>query len=489
MKKQFSPTRRALLQTSAFAVVAASPLFAASRAAFGGARAPNIVFLLADDMGVADASCYGAPQIRTPAIDRIAREGALFTQAYANSAVCTASRTALITGRYQDRYAVGLEEPLGPFHEVALPNGAPTLPLQLKRAGYDTILLGKWHLGDIRNAGPTHHGYDHFFGFLGGALDYFSHSMMGKHDLWEDEVPVEKHGYLTGLLGDRAVEYIGARKPGDAPFFLEVHFNAPHWPWEGPEDEAESKRIGARTSDHDGGTLETYNKMVEAMDRQIGRILEAIERSGQSDNTIVIFTSDNGGERFSTTWPFNGRKSELLEGGLRIPSVIRWPARIPQGLKSPQTMMLMDWLPTLVAAAGAKPDPASPPDGIDLLPVLTREEQPRDRTLYWRYKANQQRAVREGDFKALKIGPNAFLFNVVADPMERANLMGRYPEVYKKLTDKWMTWNEQMLPEDPDSYTYDNDGSGWADRILTPKVDRKQVDDGSAWPFTPPYQD
>jgi arylsulfatase A-like enzyme len=476
--------RRELLQTGALGVAAAA-LPTGAHAAQN--RKPNIVFLLADDMGVADASCYGAPQIRTRAIDQIARSGALFTQAYANSAVCTASRVALITGRYQYRYGLGLEEPLSPFHDAALPPQTPTMPRLLKAVGYDTMLVGKWHLGDLKDSGPTHHGYDHFFGFLGGAVDYFSHAMMGKHDLWEDEVPVHKQGYLTGLLGDRSVDFIKSRTRSDAPFFLDVHFNAPHWPWEGPEDEAESKRIGPRTLHKDGGTLQTYNRMVEDMDRQIGRIVKALAATGQLENTIIIFTSDNGGERFSNTWPFSGKKTELLEGGLRIPSVVSWPKQIPAGQKNAQAMMLMDWLPTLLAAAGGELDPASPTDGMNLMPVLTRKARPQDRTLYWRYKANQQRAVREGDFKALKIGPNAFLFDIMNDPMERANLIGRYPEKFKAITDKWMAWNAGMLPEIPESYTHANDGSEWADHVRTPKVDPKDIDSAAPWPVTPAY--
>ena len=455
---------------------------AADRAlgAESGAK-PNIIFFLADDLGVADISCYGAPQIRTPAIDGLAVAGARFTQAYANSAVCTASRTALITGRYQYRLPIGLEEPLG-LNPVGMPPEHPTLPSLLKKAGYATSLLGKWHLGDLPNFGPLKSGYDHFYGFRGGGVDYFSHQSGGKADLWDDDTPVVEPGYLTALLGQRAVQMVAAHAKDSRPFFMSVHFNAPHWPWEGPDDEAESKRIGGAIGDADGGKLVTYNRMVEAMDRQIGLVLKALDRTGQAGNTIVIFTSDNGGERFSNTWPFTGKKTELLEGGLRVPTVVRWPKRIRRGVVSSQTTMTMDWLPTLLAAAGSRPDPAYPADGMNLLPTMVAKAPAVPRTLYWKFKANAQRAIRDGDYKALKIGKNTFLFNVVDDPLERSNLKRRYPDIYKRLTEAWVAWNMTMLQSDAKSATNANSGADWADHINTPAIDRAAIDDGAPWP-------
>jgi arylsulfatase A-like enzyme len=229
---------------------------------------------------------------------------------------------------------------------------------------------------------------------------------------------------------------------------VSLHFNAPHWPWEGPEDEAESRRIRS-LSDFDGGTLATYGRMVTAMDAQIGRVVKQLDDSGIAGNTIVIFTSDNGGERFSDTWPFTGKKGELLEGGLRIPAIVRWPGHIREGSVTEQVAISMDWLPTLLAAAGAASDPAYPPDGMNLLPVLSEGAAPIARKLFWRFKANAQRAVREGDMKWLKIDENTFLFNVKDDPLERANLKDRQPEVYRRLVADYETWNATMLPEDP----------------------------------------
>src|SRR5262249_26148290 len=280
----------------------------------------------------ADVSCYGRPDLSTPNIDRLAANGVRFLQAYANSAVCTATRTALITGRYQYRYRVGLEEPLVANGTVGLAPSEPTIPSLLKQAGYGTALVGKWHLGPLPAFGPLKSGYDHFYGFRGGAVDYYSHHGTDQNDdLWDDDVAVHQTGYLTDLLGARAVDVVNGFARSGGPFFLSLHFNAPHWPWEAPGDEAESDRIKATNLFHyDGGTQETYRRMIAQMDLQIGRVLAALEANRILDNTIVVFTSDNGGERFSDTWPFTGRKTELLEGGLRIPAIVSWPARLPK---------------------------------------------------------------------------------------------------------------------------------------------------------------
>jgi arylsulfatase A-like enzyme len=432
-------------------------------------KPPNIVFILADDLGYADVSCYGRPDLHTPNIDRIAAEGLRFLQAYANSAVCSATRTALITGRYQYRLRVGLEEPIagGGSSGIGLPPEHPTLPSLLKKVGYGTTLLGKWHLGGLPLFGPLQSGYDHFFGFRGGALDYYSHKGTSmKEDLWDGDAEVHEIGYLTELLGNRAVQTVNAYAEAGAPFLLSLHFNAPHWPWEAPGDEAESQRVAGTTlRDFDGGSQRTYQRMIEAMDLQIGRVLRALDANAIADNTIVIFTSDNGGERFADTWPFTGRKTELLEGGLRIPAVMRWPKRIAPGQTSEQVMMTMDWLPTLLAAAGIGPDPAYPSDGMNLLAVLSGNAAPQPRKLFWRYKANAQRAARDGDFKFLKILDNTFLFNVVEDPLERANLKDREKATFERLVAEWLDWNETMLPEVAESFTEGFSSDQLADHI------------------------
>ena len=455
-------TRRKILTSAAGAAVLG----------LRGARAqnaqPNIVFIMADDMGYADVSCYGRPDIETPNIDSIAAGGMRFLQGYANSAVCSATRTGLITGRYQYRLRIGLEEPLqAGRQDVGLPPEHPTLPSLLKKAGYGTTLIGKWHLGTLPNFSPLKSGYDHFYGFRGGAIDYFNHQGTDhKEDFWNDDGAAKEVGYTTELFGNHAVETVNAYARGDRPFFVSLHFNAPHWPWEDANGEEESERLRTKAIvDYDGGTQQTYRRMILAMDFQIGRVLAALKANGIADNTIVIFTSDNGGERFADTWPFTGRKTELLEGGLRVPTIFSWPARTPKGATSDQVAISMDWLPTLLAAAGTAPDSAYPPDGMNLLPQLTGGAAPALRKLFWRYKNNSQQAHRDGDFKYLKIRDNIFLFNVVDDPMERANLKERRKDVYERLAKQWTDWNADMLPIVADSSTGGFSASQLADHI------------------------
>jgi arylsulfatase A-like enzyme len=465
-------TRRTLLRGAALGAIALAPGFS-DVSGQNAPSPPNVVFIMADDLGYADISCYGRPDISTPNIDGLAAKGVRLLQAYANSAVCSATRTALITGRYQYRLPIGLEEPLA-GRDVGLPPTHPTLPSMLKKAGYGTTLVGKWHLGLLPKFGPLQSGYDHFYGFRGGAVDYYTHSSQNKDDLWDDDVQVHQMGYLTDMLGSRAVDVVNGYAKSGRPFLMSLHFNAPHWPWEAPGDQAESNRLGsANLRDFDGGTQKTYQRMIQEMDLQIGRVLEALNTAGLAENTIVIFTSDNGGERFADTWPFTGRKTELLEGGLRIPAIVSWPARIPQGRTADQVAITMDWMPTLLAASGVPLDPAFPTDGINLLPILTMNAASVERKLFWRYKANAQRAARDGDYKYLKILDNTFLFNVVEDPMERANLKARRKDIYDRMVAEWHEWNGTMLPEVDDSNTDNFTGEQLADHIGTPKTSGK----------------
>src|SRR6202050_2889511 len=242
-------TRRDLLRGAATGMIA---LAVGGKLKKGqrSSKPPNIVFILADDLGFADVSCYGRPDFKTPNIDHLAATGVGFLQAYANSAVCTATRDALITGRYQYRLRVGLEEPLAGNPDVGLPPEHPTLPSMVKQVGYGSPLVGKWHLGVLPKFGPLKSGYDHFYGFRGGALDYYAHTfgVPPKEDLWNGDVQVHQMGYLTDLLGSRAVDVINGYAKSGRPFLLSLHFNAPHWPWEAPGDEAESIRLQSAVS-------------------------------------------------------------------------------------------------------------------------------------------------------------------------------------------------------------------------------------------------
>jgi len=432
--------------------LAAAPLGA--KIGSGRAAAPDIVFIMADDLGIADIGVYGARHIRTPHIDSLAKDGLLLTEGYSSSASCTPTRVALATGCYQGRFAVGLEEPLsGRKDHLGLPADRPTIASVLRDRGYRTALVGKWHMGLPPLHGPLQHGYESYFGLLGGAADYFRHRYALDRQapgdgLHRDDRPVQAAGYMTELLGKEAVRVIEARDP--RPLFLSLHFTAPHYPWEGPEDEAVSRSLTS-ISHWSGGSLATYARMVEAMDGAIGEVLAALRRSGRADNCIVVFTSDNGGERFSDTWPFTGVKGELLEGGIRVPLLMRWPGRLKAGARSGQVMASMDFLPTLLGAAGVEPDKAGRFDGDDLLPVLLGREPPRERTLFWRFKASGQAAVRRGDWKYLKLGGKEHLFNLKDDPRERAERSGEHPALLEELKALHADWERGMLPYPPDS--------------------------------------
>lgn len=418
-------------------------------------RRPNFLFILADDLGYADLSCYGRRDYRTPVLDSLAAQGMKFTHGYANSAVCSATRFGLITGRYQYRLRAGLEEPLG-NPALGLPPEHPTLPSLLRDQGYHTGLVGKWHLGQLPNFGPLKSGYDEFWGNRGGGVDYFTHKVGGNHDVWDGDVRVEEVGYYTDLLADRSIEFLEARAAADKPFFLSLHFTAPHWPWEGNNalGRAESAYLDAKPNDgalqifhYDGGTLRTYADMVTSLDANIGRVLNKLAELGMAQDTVVVFTSDNGGERFSDTWPFTGKKTELLEGGTRVPFIVKWPGLTPPGSESDSPALSMDFLPTFLAAAGGAPHPDYPTDGIDIRPALTGGTLP-ERTLFWRYHNRDQKAVRRGRYKYLSIGGNEFLFDIVADPLERGNLKERLPTVFADLKAAWHQWDAGMVHAD-----------------------------------------
>ncbi len=435
-------------------------------------RKPNVLFIMADDLGYADLGCYGRREYTTPVLDRLASEGMMFMHAYANSAVCTATRVGLITGRYQYRLPIGLQEPLGNA-DVGLPSSdeQPNMPSLMRDAGYRTTLIGKWHLGNLPKYGPLKSGYDEFWGLYGGGIDYFTHAFGNNHDLWDGETPLEAVGYTTDLLADATIRSLERRAADRQPFFISLHFTAPHWPWEGNDEEgrAESARLAAAGGSifhYDGGTLETYAKMVKSMDDNIGRVLARLAELGFDRDTIVVFTSDNGGERFSDTWPFTGKKTELLEGGLRVPAIVRWPGRVAPGRRSDVPIISMDWLPTFVAAGGGQQSAEFPSDGVDIAPALAGGTLP-ERALFWRYNHKEQRAARRGNYKYLKINENEFLFDVVADPLERANLKDRLPERFAALRTEWEEWNAGML-YDPAAPSAGNSPSNLADHFNTP---------------------
>ncbi len=411
---------------------------------------PNFVFILADDLGYADLGCYGGRSGCSPVLDAMAREGLRFTDGYANSSVCSPTRFALMTGRWQHRLRGGADEPISSRSRgsatLGLPPAHPTLPSLLRDAGYATALIGKWHLGYPPHFHPLKSGYQEFFGALSGGMDYFTHrDTAGVHDLWDGETEAPQAGYLTDLISERAVRFV--KRQRNAPFLLSVHYNAPHWPWETRADEAESKRIG-KIWHTDGGSVATYQKMIHHMDEGIGKLLAALP---DPQNTLVVFTSDNGGERFSDTWPLVGKKMDLLEGGIRVPYLVRWPARVEPGGVTAQHAITMDWVATFLEAAGARGHPDYPLDGVSLLNVLQRPGAVFDRDLYWRMKYRGQRAVRSGDWKYFASEDGEFLFNLAADERERANLAQREPQRLAQLRAKYEAWERSIPAMPPDA--------------------------------------
>jgi arylsulfatase A-like enzyme len=388
----------------------------------------------------------------------MAAQGMQFMQGYSNSPVCSPTRFALMTGRYQYRLRGAAEEPLtrrsGSNPElIGLPPEHPTLPSLLRAQNYRTALIGKWHLGYPPNFGPLLSGYDEFFGPISGAVDYFSYlSFEGSRDLMDGSEPAQAQGYLTDVITDRACDFIN-RQTGAQPFMLSVHYTAPHWPWETRDDEEESKRVGTNIHHVDGGSLPVYQRMIHHMDEGIGRILKTLRDQGLDDNTLVVFTSDNGGERFSDTWPFVGKKMDLLEGGLRVPLIARWPGQIAPGGKSQQQMMTMDWMPTLLAAAGAQAHADYPLDGISMLPHLRNPHVLCARPMFWRMKYRSQWAAIDGVWKYLKLDGHEFLFNIETDARERANLCAREPERLEAMRTKYLEWAATM-PGIPDDANY-----------------------------------
>ncbi len=408
---------------------------------------------MADDLGYADLGCYGGRSKCSPVLDRMAKEGLRFTQGYANSSVCSPTRFALMTGRWQHRLRGGADEPIrsGAARgnpQLGLPPAHPTLPSLLRDAGYATALVGKWHLGFPPHFGPRKSGYQEFFGALSGAIDYFTHmDSFGVHDLFENETEVHRKGYLTDLITERAVEFVKRKRK--EPFLLSVHYNAPHWPWETRDDEAEAERI-EKIYHFDGGSVATYLTMIKQMDEGIGRLFSTLKNSKIDRNTIVVFTSDNGGERYSDTWPLVGKKMDLLEGGIRVPCIVRWPAKVKAGGVTTQQAVTMDWVATLLDAAGVSEDKSYPLDGISLLNILKSPKSTVQRDLYWKMLFRNQKALRSGDWKYLSVEGDEFLFNLALDERERANYGKRDAKRLAAMRAKYRAWDD-ALPKHPDA--------------------------------------
>ena len=402
---------------------------------------PNVILIITDDVGYGDFGAYGAPDIKTPNIDRLAREGVKLTDFYA-APTCTPTRASLITGRYQQR--VGLEEALpsaGPRDRGLLPTGR-SLPQLLKNNKYATGLIGKWHLGWKPEFGPNEHGFDYFFGFKSGAIDFYTHeSADGSHDLFENTMPVHPDGYMTDLITARAVRFI--EQHAKEPFFLDVSYNAAHWPFQVPDHYSKARAVAYQGPlDDPAPTRADYAAMLERADQGIGEILQSLRALGLERNTLVIFTNDNGGEWLSRNAPLFNRKATLWEGGIRVAAIFRWPAHLPAGKVSDQQGIFMDLTASILAATNTPVPADARLEGINLLPILEARSPKVERTLFWRTQT--QKAVRKGDWKLLSNGDLLFLFNLREDIGERHDLAAQRNDLIRSMRPLIAAWEADV---------------------------------------------
>jgi arylsulfatase A-like enzyme len=416
-------------------------------------RKPNIVILLADDMGYADVGFQGANDIPTPHIDSLAKGGVRCTNGYVSGPYCSPTRAGLMTARYQQRY--GHEFNPGPARRqgtgIGLPLGETTMAQRLKLAGYVTGLVGKWHLGESPEFHPQRRGFDEFYGFLGG-----SHVYQGESDapIYRGTEPVDEREYLTDAFGREAAAFVQRHK--QAPFFLYLAFNAVHTPMQ-----ATDERL-TRFSTIEDPRRRTYAAMLSAMDDAVGRVLEALRAAELDENTLLFFFSDNGGPTMrgttingSRNTPLRGSKRTTLEGGINVPFVVQWKGNLPQGVVYGRPVIQLDIQPTALAAAGVQSAADWKLDGVNLLPYLSgeRTEGPHE-TLYWRM--GQQMALRHGDLKLVRYDSTADgsergevtpprLYNLAADIGESNDLAAVQPEKLGQLQDLWNAWNAQLV--------------------------------------------
>ncbi len=418
-------------------------LFQASAATAASRRAPNLVVILADDLGYGDLSSYGARDLRTPHIDSLVHGGVRFRHFYSNSPVCSPTRAALLTGRYPDR--VGVPGVIRTHREENwghLSAQAVLLPQPLRQAGYHSAIAGKWHLGLESPNTPLERGFDTFRGFLGDMMDdYYTHRRHGRNYLRRDREVIDPTGHATDLFTDWACEYLDERKKAGTPFFLYLAYNAPHSPVQPPAEWLDRVRKERPELTEKRARIAA---LIEHMDAGVGRVMERLRANGQSDNTLVVFTSDNGGqlETGGTSGGLRGGKQDMYEGGIRVPMCAVWPGRIRAGTQSDRVALSMDLFPTVCEAAGAHL--ASGLDGISLLADLeSRAGQPAARDLVWvrreggpRYQGRDYYAFRRGDWKLLQNSPFEpyQLFHLKDDPLEQTDRSRQEPKIYRELS-------------------------------------------------------
>ena len=436
-------TRRDFLKTSAGALCGAAAGCAASLAPAGDAPVttkPNLLILFVDDLGYGDLSSYGAPDLKTPHIDRLVAEGMRFSNAYANCPVCSPTRAALLTGRYQELVGVPGVVRTHPQNSWGrLTPEAKLMPQLLKPAGYTSAIIGKWHLGLASPDTPTERGFDFFHGFLGDMMDdYYTHRRHGINYMRKQTEEIDPKGHATDLFTDWACQYLRGVRPGK-PFFLYVAYNAPHTPIQPPKEWIE------KVKQRETGIADKRAKLValiEHMDDGIGRVLKTLDETGLAPGTLVVFASDNGGQTSvgARNGPVRAGKGTLYEGGIRVPMAVRWPGRIKAGSRTGRITLSMDILPTLLEAAGASVKHEI--DGVSFLPTLLgRDPAEPKRDLFWGrreggpFKGGTIEAVRRGDWKLLRPMPGKplELYNLKDDPQEQKNRATSEPATFKEL--------------------------------------------------------
>lgn len=422
---------------------------------------PNVIFILADDMGYGDLACYGRDDISTPNLDQLARDGVRFTQHYANGPECTPTRTAFLTGRYQ-QWVGGLECAIGTgnvgryddairlreTNDLGLPTSQPTIARMLKDVGYRTAITGKWHLGYEPKFAPHLHGFDHTFYCIGGGMDYFHYlDTVAGYNLFRDGKPIHGDGYFTDMATDEAIDFIDKQR--DAPFFLYLPYTCPHSPFQGPDDRlTDPLPLDSPLWSQGRAPPEVYVAMIERMDQQIGRVLSKIEELRLRERTVVIFASDNGGTRSARNEPLSGIKGSTLEGGIRVPAIIRWPGVVPAGMESDQPCITFDFTASIARVAGIPAEQRRSFEGIDIVAHASERKPNTERTLYWRKPRGNRiwKAVRQGAMKfvAEQRGESQkeYLFNIESDIAEQHDLKAEQPEVHRQLRALYERWEE-----------------------------------------------
>jgi len=430
--------RIALVFVCAITLLSISPTVTAEDDA--GAKSPNIVVIMADDLGYGDIGCYGNKEIKTPHLDKLAAGGMRFTDFHSSGPVCSPTRAGLLTGRYQQRAGVpgviNADPKVNRHHGLQL--AETTFAELLKPAGYRTGVMGKWHLGYDPKFNPRHQGFDVFRGYVSGNIDYISHyDRMEIYDWWRDTELVEEPGYSTHLISKHAVKFLDENK--DWPFCLYVAHEAPHSPFQRPGDPPQRGPKKAKEKLGPERTARARREMIEEMDKGVGDVIAALERNGLRDNTLVLFFSDNGAERHGTNAPLNGFKGSLWEGGHRVPAIANWPGVVEPGTTCDATTISLDVMPTMLDLVGVDAPKDRPLDGHSLMPLLKQEEEARPRQLFWQF--GTQGAVRDGRWKLLMQGRKPpQLYDLSADLGETTDLAAKHPDRVKQLKAAYDAW-------------------------------------------------